>query len=162
MTTNLFDRRPDQAHWTRMNVGFSSPLWLPFLMAAGAGAAWWTYANWTKLAASPWTGDLQRRMSEDGGPAPAAAGRPEPPVKAALHDSLSVQGDAAAADASDAIDAAYAANLGPVPLPAKRASRKLPAGKKTASKQQAAKKTPVKKTPAKRIAAKKTPAKPTR
>lgn len=147
MTSNLFsapDRRPDQAQWTRMNVGFASPLWIPFLMAAGAGAAWWTYANWSKLA-SPWTGDLQK-LGAEGGAAPAA---PEQPAKSALNQNLAVQGAAdaptAAAeldDGSDVIDAAYAANLGPVPPPkragAKRASAET-AAKKTTAKQTAGK-----------------------
>ena len=158
MASNLFhtpEGRPDPAHWTRMNVGFASPLWLPFLMAAGAGAAWWTYANWTRLAASPWTGDLQRLGGADGA-RDATAAAPSSTAAASLEQNLAVQGDGAGDlgsedagvdDGSDAIDAAYAANLGPVPTPKKRAAAKKTAG--------GAKKTAAKKVPAKKTAAKK-------
>jgi hypothetical protein len=148
-------------------VGLTSPLWWPFLMAAGAGAAWWTYANWSRIAASSWTGDLQRLggASEPDGSGGATAGW-------SLTQNLAVQGDDTPAvrddepeedegvdDGSDAIDAAYAANLGPVPAPKKRAAKKRTGATKTAAKA-VAKKTPAKKAPAK-TAAKKTPAKKT-
>ena len=180
MASNLFyspEHRPDPAHWTRTNVGLSSPLWWPFLMAAGAGAAWWTYTNWGRIAANSWTGDLQHLSGGSGDGASRPTGW-------SLDQNLAVQGDAAAVvvteeeqddegvdDGSDAIDAAYAANLGPVPAPKKRAATKTarasgkavpkPAVKKTAAKTTAAKKTAAKKTPAKKTTAKKTTAKKT-
>ena len=182
MPSNMFhvpEGRPDPAHWTRTNVGLTSPLWWPFLMAAGAGAAWFTYTNWARIAGTPWTGDLQRRFGEtgNGGAGPLGDG-----TRSTLDESLSVQGadpatDAAneLADADDdaasaAIDAAYAANLGPVPeeaapKPRKKAAKKSqPAAGKTAAKKTATKtaaKTAAKKAPAKTAAAKKAPAKKT-
>src|SRR3712207_4226690 len=90
--TNLFnlpEGRPDPAHWTRTNVGFTSPLWWPFLMAAGAGAAWWTYSNWSRVAANSWAGDLQRLS---GGMQDAVRAAP-PAGVASLEQSLAVQGD---------------------------------------------------------------------
>ena len=173
MASNLFhapEHRPDPAHWTRTNVGLTSPLWWPFLMAAGAGAAWWTYTNWGRIAANSWTGDLQRL---GGGPRDDG-----PSAGWSLDQNLAVQGagapdveeedeaDEGVDDGSDAIDAAYAANLGPVPAPKKRAAGKSTGrgAKKAAPKVAAkatAKKTPAKKTAAKKTAAKKTPAKKT-
>jgi hypothetical protein len=171
MTSRLFsgeEARPDQGQWTRMNVGLASPLWLPFLMAAGAGAAWWTYANWARQATSPWRGDLQNGAGQ------GAEAAPPPAAGSAASESVAVKGRASsdgptahptpgpgvqadlegAADASDAIDAAYAANLGPVPAPVKRAARKTPARKAAAKTGAAAKKA----APAKKAAATKAPA----
>jgi len=82
------DHRPDQAQWTRMQMGMASPLWLPFMVAASAGAAWWTYANFARLAAG---GGMARALTPNGGngasvkapaaaqPAPAARPQPETP-----------------------------------------------------------------------------------
>ena len=179
MTSNFFspEHRPDPAHWTRTNVGLTSPLWWPFLMSAGAGAAWWTYTKWGRIAATSWTGDLQRLAGSDG-----EGGVTQPLTAAAsLEQSLAVQGgapgedaeedDAGVDDGSDAIDAAYAANLGPVPAPRKRASAKSAGGsaskrpaakaaaKKTPAAKRSAKKAPPQKAPAKNAAAKKTAAK---
>ena len=157
--------RPDQARFARTTVGMASPLWFPFLMAASAGAAWWTYANWARFGVQPRAGEGEG----DGASTPPTPQPATPPVGAssALAESLAVQGaeapdTAAEEDASDLIDAAYAANLGPVPAPPgpsarKRASAKQPAAKKAAAKKAVAK-TPAK-APAKKTAAKKTAAK---
>ena len=180
MTLNMFnvpEGRHDPAHWTRTNVGFTSPLWWPFLMAAGAGAAWWTYTNWSRIAASSWTGDLQRLGGGSGSDASGASSLQSPGWS--LDQNLAVQGDGASEtedddleddegvdDGSDAIDAAYAANLGPVPAPRKRApARKSTGGgaaKRSAPKaaaKQPAKKAAPRKTAARKSATKKTPAK---
>ena len=165
MTPNLFhlpEGRPDPAHWTRTNVGLSSPLWWPFLMAAGAGAAWWTYANWARLSTTSWTGDLQRTLGGAGG-----SQRSGELAGAALDASLAVQGEGASEveaevddDGSDAIDAAYAANLGPVPPPARK-PRKKAAAAKSEPKKAAAKKTAPARAVPKKAAARKTAAKKT-
>ncbi|HEX8569555.1 MAG TPA: hypothetical protein VF699_06480 [Caulobacteraceae bacterium] len=170
MASNFFspDHRPDPAHWTRTNVGLTSPLWWPFLMAAGAGAAWWTYTNWGRIAATSWTGDLQQRLGDGNGG--GSAGQSFAPAAASLEQSLAVQGDAEGGasdddddglvdDGSDAIDAAYAANLGPVPAPKKRAAKSGGAAAKRPAAKAAARKTSAAKTPAKKTAARKTPAK---
>ena len=180
MASNFYspEHRPDPAHWTRTNVGFTSPLWWPFLMAASAGAAWFTYTNWSRLAATSWTGDLQRLGDGQGA---FRAFEAAEKAGASLDERLSVQGEAAeeAGDpaddevVSDAIDAAYAANLGPVPPPAAKARRstgrkaesgggsgKTSAGKKTAAKKTAGK-APAKKAVATNTAAKKSAAKKT-
>jgi len=191
------DHRPDQAQWTRMQMGMASPLWLPFMVAASAGAAWWTYANFARLAAG---GGMARALTPNGGngasakapdaaqPAvappqsetprsvqPAARAHldlsPEPPVmppplpepepaltprsaaapqakptsrrKAVLSEA--VAGRAAQPEEAsskprrkavavepvgeDLIDAAYAANLGPVPEPKARSKDKAQGAK---------------------------------
>jgi len=116
---------PDQAQWTRMQLGMTSPLWFPFLMAASAGAAWWTYANFSRWAVTPpWGGSLQRTPEPDRAPAPKVEPIAVPVARlpesaAALPPPPAVRAEAAPDDDDglDAIDAAYAANLGPVPQP---------------------------------------------
>ena len=156
MTSAPFDphHRPDPARFARTTVGMAAPLWFPFLMAASAGAAWWTYASWGRLGARPRAGEGEG----DPEPAPMPVSPPAA-ASSALAESLGVQGSAAPdtsaeEDASDLIDAAYAANLGPVPPPPEP-----PARKRAASKQPAAGKTATKKTPAKQTTATNAPAK---
>ena len=125
--------RPDQAQWARMNVGLASPMWLPFMAAAGVGAAWWAYVNWARMTMSPWA------MGQgSGGFAPSApAGTPEPeahravaPAEPPEEPPLADNDD----DGADAIDAAYAANLGPVPPPEARSKGKGGAAKRPTAK----------------------------
>ena len=131
--------RPDQAQWARMNVGLASPMLLPFMVAAGAGAAWWAYVNWARTAMAPWM--VGQGSGGAAQPAPTAAPEPEAarPAAAAAPPETPPQADNDD-DGADAIDAAYAANLGPVPSPdeprakGKRASDKAakqPAAKTT-------------------------------
>ena len=123
--------RHDQAHWTRVNVGMTSPLWLPFLTAAAAGAAWWTYANWSRSLwagasprrdepplqphAAPWK-EPERSGSGSSGPSSAAE-------RATPTTSEQPPATEESADRADVIDAAYAANLGPVPKPARKTQK---------------------------------------
>ena len=179
----LQDLRPDQAQWARMNAGLASPLWLPFMVAASAGVAWWTYANWARLTAASWGGSLQPAQPSASEPtpqpSPPAPAAPEPVAQpandtapaAALEAPEPVANDDEDDDVADAIDAAYAANLGPVPpphdedqAPARRArprstakaASKAPAARVTAK--TAAAKAPAAAKPAKAAAAKSAPA----
>ena len=147
--------RPDQAHWARVQAGLVSPLWLPFVMAASAGAAWWTYANFARWSQPAWGGRLDAAQEPDPpaqtakaaepirAPEPAAAPPaanenltaaaapdPAPEAPAVAPETVTPQ-TGADDDGADAIDAAYAANLGPVLEPAAKARKKPKApGKK--------------------------------
>jgi hypothetical protein len=52
MATNPFlsdALKPDGGRAAHLPLGLFSPMWLPFMAAAGVGAAWWTMQNWPRL-----------------------------------------------------------------------------------------------------------------
>jgi hypothetical protein len=122
--------RPDQARLTHTHMGLISPMWLPFMAAAGVGAAWWTMTHWARVMGAGYPG-ASRLSGAEGATAarePAsqpqsaqpAASPPQPaepaaaaavalgavlaeqPVSDTVAESLAVQGDDGAEDAAPA------------------------------------------------------------
>jgi len=110
--------RPDQARYARLAGGMMSPLWLPFVAAAGMGAAWWMMQNWPRVAAGA-VGDRGRSH----GPGAAEA----QPVQAAAAQARDfVQEAAAPATESPAVQGSDDSDA-PVPAaPAERAATPEP------------------------------------
>jgi len=118
--------RPDQQKWASTHMGLVSPLWLPFIAAAGVGAAWWTMTHWARVMGSGYpgaTGTGGNGAAQPAAPAPQSAPQAAPqaatPAAAAppqvhslapeaeslaagVAESLAVQGDDAAPAARQA------------------------------------------------------------
>jgi hypothetical protein len=122
------ENRPDPVQWTRLQVGMASPLWLPFMMAATAGAAWWTYASIARATAG--AGLTTARQAPDGAssaspPQPQPQPEPAPPVAAPTPlPAAPVTPDpvAAAEPAASLAEAVEAAVLASAPVSAERSA----------------------------------------
>lgn len=71
--------RPDQARLTHTHMGLISPIWLPFIAAAGVGAAWWTMTHWARVMGSGYPGLAVPRANGANNGANGAAARPAQP-----------------------------------------------------------------------------------
>ena len=66
--------RPDQQKWASTQFGMVSPMWLPFIAAAGMGAAWWGMTHWARVMGAGYPGIASRTPApSNGAAAPAAA-----------------------------------------------------------------------------------------
>jgi hypothetical protein len=109
--------KPDGGRAAHLPLGMFSPMWLPFMAAAGVGAAWWTMQNWPRLigaAGSATSG------AANGGAAPVPTGAARTGAEAASVVRSYQPAPAAANDAPAAPEpaAAKAAPAAPEPAPA--------------------------------------------
>jgi hypothetical protein len=58
--------RPDQQKWASTGMGAMSPMWLPFIAAASAGAAWWAMTHWARVMGAGYPGVAARGSGSDG------------------------------------------------------------------------------------------------
>lgn len=65
--------RPDQQKWASTGMGAMSPMWLPFIAAASAGAAWWAMTHWARVMGSGYPGVVARGPGSDGSTSAGAA-----------------------------------------------------------------------------------------
>lgn len=119
MTLNPFNSdalRPDQQKWASTQMGVMSPMWLPFIAAAGVGAAWWTMTHWARVMGAGYPGSARSAAPASNG-AGASAGAAQAP-SAGPSSAAAPAAPMPSAVPLDEVSARSAAVAAPEPAPA--------------------------------------------